>query len=133
MGTNGRKFIVYRSVNYPSQFELHLQVGALMKRWTVANGVPLDHLAQRIAAEQPLVSAAGLSMRRGDVLRLGADTVSVWDAGDWFIAGDFSGHYAKHFRFTLRGDILRGEWGLVRVFGGKRTKRTAWLLTRTAP
>ncbi|WP_224776699.1 DNA polymerase ligase N-terminal domain-containing protein [Achromobacter insolitus] len=133
VGSTGRRFVVYRSVNRPDEFELHLQVGALMKRWTIVSGMPLDHLAQRFATEQPPVGAASrMPSRRGEILRLDAGAASIWDTGDWFIASGIGGHRSKRFRFTLQGEILHGGWTLVRVFGGRATKRPVWLLVLTS-
>lgn len=40
---NALRFVIYRSLTRPDQFELHLGFDRVMKRWKVLKGMPIDH------------------------------------------------------------------------------------------
>lgn len=131
---NGRKFIVYRSLNQQERFDLLLEFDDAIRRWTVINGIPVDPQARRIAVEQPAVPAFGRK-RRGHFAgfpRTG-EPVSVWDAGEWFPVGDAGGDGVGHLRFRLQGALLQGRWALVRMSGSGAVERPPWLLILTSP
>ncbi|WP_366630344.1 DNA polymerase ligase N-terminal domain-containing protein [Achromobacter ruhlandii] len=130
---NVRKFIVYRSLTHHERFELQLEMGEDMRRWTVINGIPLDPKARRIAVEQPAVPSVGRKRRGRTALSpLTGEPVSVWDAGEWFLAGDAGGYEAGHLRFRLQGALLQGRWALVRMSGSGAVERPPWLLISTS-
>ena len=130
---NVRKFIVYRSLNQQERFELQLQMGEDMRRWTVINGIPDDPKARRIAVEQPAVPSVGRKRKgRTAVSPLSGEPVSVWDAGESYLAGDARGYEAGHLRFRLHGALLRGRWALVRMSGSGAVERPPWLLIFTS-
>lgn len=131
---NGRRFVVYRCFIRRERFELQLEIGDVMKRWTVINGVPLDSQARRIAVEQTPSPAIGRRRKgRGVLLRRSGEPVHQWDAGYWYPVGDASGYEMGHLRFRLRGAILRGRWPLVRMSGRGAVLRPPWLLIFTTP
>jgi bifunctional non-homologous end joining protein LigD len=130
---NGRKFIVYRSLSQQERFDLLLEFDDAMRRWTVINGMPDDPKARRIAVEQPAVPSVGRKRRgRTAVSPLSGEPVSVWDAGEWNLAGDAGGYEAGHLRFRLHGALLQGRWALVRMSGSGAVERPPWLLIFTS-
>ncbi|WP_082401277.1 DNA polymerase ligase N-terminal domain-containing protein [Achromobacter aegrifaciens] len=110
-----------------------LEVDDAMRRWTVTNGIPVDPKARRIAIEQPPVPPAGRKREgRTAVLPLTGEPVSLWDAGEWYSAGDAGGYDAGHLRFRLHGKRLQGRWALVRMSGAGAVERPPWLLILTS-
>jgi len=128
-----QKFIVYRSLTHHERFELQLEMGEDKRRWTVINGIPFDPKARRLAVEHPAVPSAGRERRRRSALSpLTGEPVSVWDAGEWYLAGDEGGYEAGHLRFRLQGALLQGRWALVRMSGSGAVERRPWLLIFTS-
>nr|WP_301337017.1 DNA polymerase ligase N-terminal domain-containing protein [Achromobacter ruhlandii] len=130
---NGLRFIVYRSLTQQERFDFLLEIDDAMRRWTVINGIPVDPKSRRIAIEQP--AAPTVWRTRGErtaVLPRTGEPVSVWDAGEWYLAGDAGGYYAGHLRFGLRGRRLQGRWALVRMSGSGAVARPPWLLILTS-
>ncbi|MET9140462.1 MULTISPECIES: DNA polymerase ligase N-terminal domain-containing protein [Streptomyces] len=144
-GAGRPRFVVQIHDASTLHFDFRLQVGDVLKSWSVPKGPPGDPSEKRLAVpteDHPLeyeefegVIAAG---------EYGGGTVIVWDRGDYeqlshdrrgrpvdFAASLESGHA----RFRLHGSKLRGEYALTRFRGGPGAaagEDAAWLLVRTA-
>ncbi|WP_312992681.1 DNA polymerase ligase N-terminal domain-containing protein [Achromobacter animicus] len=134
MVSNGGRFVIYRSLIRPEQFELVLARGGLARRWKVLNGVPTDTKTRHIAVEQPTVCAPYRRFsKRAAVFSRSPAPAYTWDAGIWYSVGDSEGYRSGHLRFCLRGLLLRGRWALVRMSGEGAGRHPPWLFVLTAP
>ncbi|MET9255590.1 DNA polymerase ligase N-terminal domain-containing protein [Streptomyces sp. NPDC003717] len=134
-GAAGPRFVVQIHDASTLHFDFRLQVGDVLRSWSVPKGPSADPGDKRLAVpteDHPLeyeefegVIPAG---------EYGGGTVIVWDRGTYEPLShdrkgrpvDFAESLAKgHARFRLRGAKLRGEWALTRFRGEE-----AWLLVR---
>ncbi|MET8905351.1 DNA polymerase ligase N-terminal domain-containing protein [Streptomyces sp. NPDC004538] len=145
-GDGRPRFVVQIHDASTLHFDFRLQVGDVLKSWSVPKGPPADPSDKRLAVpteDHPLeyeefegVIPAG---------EYGGGTVIVWDRGDYEpLSHDRRGRpvdFAEsleqgHARFRLRGGKLRGEYALTRFRGGPDggagDGEVAWLLVRTA-
>ncbi|GAA2585044.1 MULTISPECIES: DNA polymerase ligase N-terminal domain-containing protein [Streptomyces] len=126
-------------------FDFRLQVGDVLRSWSVPKGPSADPSDKRLAVpteDHPLeyeefegVIPAG---------EYGGGTVIVWDRGTYEPLShdrrgrpvDFAESLAHgHARFRLHGAKLRGEYALTRFRGGRdggTDEDAAWLLVKTA-
>ncbi|MFB6790428.1 DNA polymerase ligase N-terminal domain-containing protein [Streptomyces olivaceus] len=126
-------------------FDFRLQVGDVLKSWSVPKGPSGDPSDKRLAVpteDHPLdyedfegVIPAG---------EYGGGTVIVWDRGTYEPLShdrrgrpvDFAESLERgHARFRLHGEKLRGEYALTRFRGGRDGgpgEDAAWLLVKTA-
>jgi DNA ligase D-like protein (predicted 3'-phosphoesterase) len=124
-------------------FDFRLQVGDVLKSWSVPKGPSADPSDKRLAVpteDHPLEyeEFEGV-IPEGEY---GGGTVIVWDRGTYEPLShdrkgrpvDFGESLAHgHARFRLHGAKLRGEYALTRFRGGKdRDEQEAWLLVKTA-
>lgn len=56
---NGRRFFLCRSLTHQERFELRLEIGEAMGRWSVKKAILLDPKAKRISVAQPEAPAVG--------------------------------------------------------------------------
>nr|WP_145489751.1 MULTISPECIES: DNA polymerase ligase N-terminal domain-containing protein [Streptomyces] len=119
-------------------FDFRLQVGDVLKSWSVPRGPSADPGDKRLAVpteDHPLAyeDFEGV-IPKG---QYGGGTVIVWDRGTYEPLShdrqgrpvDFAGSLARgHATFRLHGAKLRGEYALTRFRG--RDGEDAWLLVR---
>ncbi|MBO4255159.1 DNA polymerase ligase N-terminal domain-containing protein [Streptomyces griseorubiginosus] len=123
-------------------FDFRLQVGDVLKSWSIPKGPSDDPHDKRLAVpteDHPLEyeDFEGV-IPRGEY---GGGTVIVWDHGTYEpLSHDRKGRTVDfeesleggHARFRLKGSKLHGEYALTRFRGGKDGDREeAWLLVRT--
>ncbi|TLS45280.1 3'-phosphoesterase [Streptomyces montanus] len=120
-------------------FDFRLQVGDVLKSWSVPKGPSADPREKRLALpteDHPLEyeEFEGV-IPQGEY---GGGTVIVWDHGTYRpTSHDRRGRPVPfeealergHGTFRLHGSKLRGEYALTRLRGGKGE---AWLLVKTA-
>ncbi|MDN0201170.1 DNA polymerase ligase N-terminal domain-containing protein [Streptomyces sp. S.PNR 29] len=124
-------------------FDFRLQVGGVLRSWSIPKGPSSDPKDKRLAVpteDHPLEyeEFEGV-IPAGDY---GGGTVIVWDHGTYEPLShdregrpvDFAESLARgHARFRLSGSKLHGEYALTRFRGGKDDgSEEAWLLVRTA-
>ena len=114
--------------------DLRLELGGVLKSWAVAKGPSLDPADKRLAVEvedHPL-DYAGFEGVIG--AGYGAGTVMVWDRGTWEPApeaDDPAEALARgNLSFVLRGERLRGGWGVVRMKPRPKERQPRWLLIK---
>ncbi|MER5753397.1 DNA polymerase ligase N-terminal domain-containing protein [Streptomyces sp. NPDC002088] len=120
-------------------FDFRLQVGDVLKSWSVPKGPSADPRDRRLAVpteDHPLEyeDFEGV-IPKGEY---GGGTVIVWDHGTYEpLSHDRDGRpvgFAEslergHARFRLHGTKLRGEYALTRI-RGKDDEDNAWLLVK---
>ncbi|MFI8206619.1 DNA polymerase ligase N-terminal domain-containing protein [Streptomyces sp. NPDC085937] len=137
----GPRFVVQIHDARRMHFDFRLQVGDVLKSWSVPKGPSADPHDKRLAVpteDHPLEyeEFEGV-IPHGEY---GGGTVIVWDHGTYEpLSHDRRGHavdFARslergHATFRLHGSKLRGEYALTRFRGGDDGEE-AWLLVRAA-
>ncbi|MBC7841618.1 MAG: hypothetical protein H7099_04875 [Gemmatimonadaceae bacterium] len=118
-------------------FDLHLEVGGILRSWVLPKGPSIDPAVRRLAVQaddHPLASASFEGVVRSE--RHGSGTVMLWDAGSYCGVGSAasadglnSALRAGTLHFMLAGTRLRGVWTLFRTHL-KCDGRTQWMLVR---
>lgn len=130
-------FIVKKRAASRVFFDLHLEVGGILRSWSVPKGPSVDPNIRRLAIQaddHPLRSATFEGVLRND--KHGPGTVMLWDAGSFCGVGSAASAHglnsalrAGTLHFVLAGTRLRGVWTLVRTHL-KCDGRTQWMLIR---
>ncbi|WP_133916641.1 DNA polymerase ligase N-terminal domain-containing protein [Streptomyces sp. NBC_00582] len=136
-GAGGPRFVVQIHDARTLHFDFRLQVGDVLKSWSVPKGPSARPKDKRLAVpteDHPLeyedfegVIPAG---------EYGGGTVIVWDRGTYEPLGaerDVGEALRRgHLSFRLRGGKLRGSYALTRFRGGRPgDEEEAWLLVKS--
>ncbi|MBA0052114.1 3'-phosphoesterase [Streptomyces sp. AJS327] len=115
-----------------THFDVRLEVGGVLKSWSVPKGPSADPGVRRLAMpteDHPLEyrDFEGV-IPRGEY---GGGSVIVWDRGSYEpLSRDFPAALERgHVSFRLRGSKLRGGYALIRFRGGDE-EREAWLMVK---
>ena len=125
---SGRLFVVQKHRARQLHYDFRLEVGGVLKSWSVPKGPSLDPSIKRlaVAVEDHPVDYADFEgvIPEGEY---GGGTVMVWDRGVYRPAAgaDVAASLRKgELTFTLQGRKLKGGWSLVRLRGRN------WLLIK---
>ena len=136
------RFVVQIHDARTMHFDFRLQVGDVLKSWSIPKGPSADPQDKRLAVpteDHPLEyeDFEGV-IPKG---KYGGGTVIVWDHGTYEpLSHDRKGEPVDfeesldhgHARFRLKGSKLHGEYALTRFRGGKDgDSEQAWLLVKT--
>lgn len=130
-GRRGKRIFVVQ-LHHASRrhYDFRLELDGVLKSWAVPKGPSFDPKVKRLAVEvedHPLSYATF----EGDIPQgnYGAGHVDVFDHGTWEPERDAHEDLRRgDLKFTLRGDVLRGSWVLVRTrLAGARQQ---WLLIK---
>ncbi|MFE1428022.1 DNA polymerase ligase N-terminal domain-containing protein [Streptomyces fungicidicus] len=136
------RFVVQIHDARTMHFDFRLQVGDVLRSWSVPKGPSADPRDRRLAVpteDHPLEyeDFEGV-IPRGEY---GGGTVIVWDRGTYEPLGHDRGGRPVgfeealergHATFRLHGGKLRGEYALTRFRDGADGGEEAWLLVRAA-
>jgi DNA ligase D-like protein (predicted 3'-phosphoesterase) len=130
------RFVVQKHQASTLHYDFRLQVGSVLKSWSVPKGPSLDPKVKRLAVpteDHPLeYQTFEGTIPQGEY---GAGTVIVWDAGTFRNITEHDGRPVSleeglrdgHIAVWLNGKKLRGGFALTRL---RRGKQEAWLLVK---
>jgi DNA ligase D-like protein (predicted 3'-phosphoesterase) len=115
------RFVVQQHDATTLHFDLRLQMGDVLRSWAVPKGPSLDPAVRRLAVpvEDHSLSAGEFEGRHEHVTR-GSGAVIIWDEGGVEILRE----EPDHLSFVLRGEKLRGRFGLT------KTGERRWILVK---
>jgi bifunctional non-homologous end joining protein LigD len=133
VGSRGR-FVVQRHAARRLHFDLRLEIDGVYKSWAVTKVPSLDPAVRRLAVQvedHPLAygNFEG-TIPKGEY---GGGTVQLWDRGRWASqTGNKPSNDLKRGRlnFSLRGEVLKGGWALVRLSRSGTARKQSWLLVK---
>lgn len=123
--TDKKRFVVHEHHARRLHWDLRLEIGGVLRSWTVPKGPPEKPGIKRLAVQtedHPIdyIDFEGV-IPEGNY---GAGTVKVWDTGGFELLEE---KRSRELKFTLGGKRLKGTYFLLKIKGGKIPGDKNWL------
>lgn len=131
--TEDLSFVIQKHAASHLHYDFRLELGGVLKSWSVPKGPSLDPAVKRLAmhTEDHPIDYGDFEgiIPKG---QYGGGTVLLWDRGRWIPQGDaFKGYHSGKLKFRLEGEKLRGGFTLVKTRGqDARDDERGWLLIK---
>ncbi len=132
------KFVMHKHFATHLHFDLRLELDGVLKSWAIPKGPTIDPKEKKLAV---MVEDHPFDYRNFEGIipegNYGAGRVYIWDSGTYHALGTDDreksaillreGLEKGHLTFVLNGNVLKGEFALVRL---KKASPKDWLLIK---
>ena len=131
--TRKHRFVVHEHHASILHFDFRLEIGGVLKSWSVPRGPSMNPEDRRLAVQVEDHPIEYVTFE-GDIPegQYGAGRSLIWDTGTFEPEGEDSLEAWRQgsLKFTIDGDKLKGEFNLFKLKGRERNGKPQWLLVK---